>query len=240
MGVFDLNDTPVSSYHRKSGSFEKRTHATPNKNKHPEKRRNTNPEDAPVEHPSLNLGADPPAPPIFPSSAQKEEMKDGPPHRRDIQPKIDTQSKPAPPKEPDSSLNCILSHLEQQSKTLEQLNTRVGAIEESRSAHSSRSHSRASERGGNKLRAENVSVRALNQHSFIRGSNKNEKLVSRRRSKMTMHQLLPSSLPTPSTKESKRAECLALPCCTLLASCPAHKDVTPGWKSLGNSGLRSE
>ena len=129
--VFDINETPYP----KPGSFEKRSHPTPIKNEHPGKRRNTNPDDAFTSRPAFDFGT---------STVSKKE---------------EDPISLAPAKEPsDPVLNSILSRLsgslekmsisiDNQSKSLEQLTTRVDAIEERRSQRSSRSQSRASGRG---------------------------------------------------------------------------------------------
>ena len=143
--VFDINETPYP----KPGSFEKRSHPTPIKNEHPGKRRNTNPDDAFTSRPAFD----------FETSAVSKKEED--------------PISLAPAKEPsDPVLNSILSRLsgslekmsisiDNQSKSLEQLTTRVDAIEERRSQRSSRSQSRASERGENKQQNDAVPAQAL-------------------------------------------------------------------------------
>ena len=166
MDIFEINDIPAPSQHRKSESFEKRTHSTPDKNEHPDKRRNTNSEnvfDASPRRPLLNLEKIPPAPPIFPQQTRatpRDEVDINPQHEDDDHVE-EHQISVSPKESSEPILDRILSLLERQSKTLEQLNTRIDAIEESRSERSSRSQSRASEKARTKPRSENASTRAL-------------------------------------------------------------------------------
>lgn len=73
MDIFEINDIFTPSQHRKSKSFEKRTHPISNKNKHPNKHRNTNSKDAfdtSPRYPLLNLRKIPLASPIFPQQTR--------------------------------------------------------------------------------------------------------------------------------------------------------------------------
>jgi hypothetical protein len=148
--IFDVNETPAPPY-PKPGSFEKRSHTTPTKNQHRGKRRNTNPDDAFIKCPVFELGT-------FPSAKKEEDPITIVPAKESSDP----------------ILNRILSHLEQQSdslekpsfsidqqsKSLEHLAIRVDAIEERRSQRSSRSHSRPEARGENKQKKD-VPAQAL-------------------------------------------------------------------------------
>jgi hypothetical protein len=143
--VWDVIDANViETPYPKSGSFEKRSHPTPIKNEHPGKRRNTNPDDAFTSRPVFESDA-------FTVAKKEDEHPIISKNRPNllilnrILSKLEQQSGSL--EQLSKSLEKQSISIDQQSKFLEHLTIRVDAIEERRSQRSSRSHSRASING---------------------------------------------------------------------------------------------